>query len=176
MARFPYLWRIIKFTPFIFREAWRGGGPYEDLYQPGNSSGALELMVAIIKKFSFEARQRGKQPITLIIPASNDISTYQRQHRWWYQPLIGRLSEHGLAVIDAGPGIAQYLKGGEDAETLYPRKIDLHLNETGNRLLAQIVYDYLTSHNILPPDQRRTLTSLREPAKKLSVCLGSRGK
>lgn len=151
MAGFPYLWKIIKLSPLILRHMVSGGGPYEDLYQPGNPSKALDLMVAIIKEFCCEARKRGKQPVTLIIPADNDISTYQRHRRWWYQPLVNRLSESGIAFIDAGPRIIQYLGGGE-VETLYPAKIDHHLNEVGNHLLARIVYDYLNSKNILLPE------------------------
>ena len=166
MARFPYLWRIIKLSPLILRNVVPGGGPYEDLYQPENPSKALDLMVAIIKEFCCEARKRGKQPVTLIIPADNDISTYQRHHRWWYQPLTNRLSENDLAFIDAGPRIIQYLGGG-DVKTLYPSKIGHHLNEAGNHLMAHIVYDYLNSKNILPPEPAKpTDLPQGEPAKR----------
>jgi hypothetical protein len=149
VARFPYLWRIIKLSPFILRHAILGGDPYDDLYQPGNPSRALDLMMAIIKEFCCEARKRGKQPVILIIPSNQYISDYQRHHRWWHQPLIDRLSKSGLAYIDAGPGFIQYLGGG-DWETLYS-KTHHHLNNAGNHLLARIVYDYLNSKKILLP-------------------------
>jgi hypothetical protein len=149
VARFPYLWRSIKLSSVILRDVWRGGGPYEGLYQPENPSRALDLMVAIINEFSCEAQKRGKQFVILIIPSTHDLSTYQRHRRWCYQPLIDRLSASGLAFIDAGPGFIQYLDGG-DADALYS-KIHRHLNEAGNHLIARIVYDYLNSKNILLP-------------------------
>jgi hypothetical protein len=147
-AQFPYVWGILKISPIIFRDLVLGDGFYQYFYQPTHPSKALEVTAAIIEEFCRTAQARGKQPVVLIIPTDYDILTYQRQRKWWYQPLVELLSERHLEFIDAGPKIIQYL-GGADRETLYSPQINNHLNEAGNRLLAHIVYDFLTANNFL---------------------------
>jgi len=147
-AQFPYVWGIVKIIPLILRDLLLGGGFYQYFYQPTHPSKALEVTAAIIEEFCRTAQTRGKQSVVLIIPTDYDILTYQRRQEWWYQPLVDLLSERRLEFIDAGPKIIQRL-GGADRKTLYSPQIQNHLNEEGNRLLAQIVYDFLTANNFL---------------------------
>jgi hypothetical protein len=132
----------------LLRDLVRGSGSYQDAYQPTHPSKALQVTAAIVEEFCRTARLRGKQPVVLIIPTDHDILTFQQQQKWWYQPLVDLLAEGRFKFIDAGPKIIRHL-GGANRETLYDPKIQNHLNEEGNRLRAQIVYDFLTANNFL---------------------------
>ena len=147
MAKFPYLWGMIKASYFLLKNQGRGDR-YQDFYQPGHPSRGLEVMTAIVKEFSHSAQARGKRPVIMIIPTHYDILTYQSRQKWNYQPLLNRLAAGCLEYVNAGPKIIQSL-GGADRRILYSPKISNHLNEKGNRLLAQILYDFLTTRNIL---------------------------
>jgi hypothetical protein len=147
LAKFPYLWGMIKASYFILKN--RGlGDHYQDFFQPGHPSHGLEVMTAITKAFYQTAQKRDKRPLIMIIPTPYDILTYQSSQKWNFQPLLDRLAEARLEYINAGPGIIQKLHGA-DRRTLYDPKIDNHLNAKGNQLLASILYDYLTSRHIL---------------------------
>jgi len=148
MARFPYLWGMIQVSPFIVKNLLFGSGNYQAFYQPDHPSQGLEVMTAIIEEFCRTAHKRGKRPVVLIIPTDYDILTYQRHQKWNYQPLLDRLAQRRLEYIDAGPQIIKHLGGG-DRQKLYSPQIQNHLNHAGNRLLARIVYDFLTTRNIL---------------------------
>ena len=147
MAKFPYLWMMFRAAYFLLKNQGRGDIT-EDFYQPGHPSQGLKIMTAIIKGFYHSAQNRGKRPLIMIIPTQYDIKTYQYYQTWNYQPLLDNLTASRLEYIDTGPDIIQYLKGA-DSRNLYPVKLADHLNNEGNRLLAQILYDYLTSRNIL---------------------------
>ena len=84
----------------------------------------------------------------VIIPTSYDILNYQGRQKWNFQPLLDRLAVGGLEYVNAGPKIIQFLDGA-DRQTIYSPKLAKHLNKKGNLLLAQILYDFLTTRNIL---------------------------
>jgi hypothetical protein len=150
MAKFPYLWGMIKASRFILKNLGNLDeiSKYRYLYQPGHPSQALEVTTAIIKAFCDAAQKRGKRPVVMIIPTQEDMVYYQRHQKWSYQPLLDGLTASRLEYIDAGPVIAQQLNGA-DPNTLYDVKRSFHLNEEGNQLLAATLYDFLTSRNIL---------------------------
>jgi lysophospholipase L1-like esterase len=147
IAKFPYLWMMFKAAYYLLENQGRGDIT-KDFYQPGHPSYGLEIMTAIIEGFYRSAQDRDKRPLIMIIPTLYDIEAYQNYHTWNYQPLLDNLTASSLEYIDTGPKIVQYLTGA-DPRTLYPTKLGDHLNSEGNRLLAQILYDYLTSRNIL---------------------------
>jgi len=146
---FPYTWGIIKAFPIIYRNLLLHRPTYFDLYQPGHLSHAVPITLGIMEEFCREAKKRGKQPLILIIPTHFDIIQYHRDGKWVYQPLLDLMARKKLEVIDAGPKIATYL-GDNDVKTLYSPKINNHLDEQGNKLLAGIVYDYLRQKNFDP--------------------------
>ena len=162
---FPYSWGIIKILPLLYKTLVLDLGNYREFYQTDHPSQGVEVTAAIIEAFCRTARERSKQPVVLIIPTLAELLTYQRQQKWLYQPLIYLLARHRLEYIDAGPKFSQYLRGA-DPRTLYPSNLNYHLTEEGNRLLASIVYDFLTSRNLLPklkkmePTGKRTVPSL----------------
>lgn len=140
---FPYLWGIIKGFPFLYQNMVLQQGTYYDLYQPGHPSQALEITAAIMEEFCRQARQRGQQPLVLIMPTHIDVARYPRVGKWVYQPLIDMLVERNLNFIDAGP---EFIRSQGTA--LYDPESHYHLTEEGNRVLARIVYDYLVRHDV----------------------------
>jgi lysophospholipase L1-like esterase len=147
MVKFPYLWGMTKACWFLLKNHGSGEN-YQDFYQPGHPSQGLKVMTAIIEEFRHAAQTRGKRPVIMIIPTHYDIQIYQSRQKWNYQPLLDCLAEGHLDYIDAGPRIIHYLNGAA-SRTLYPPKLGFHLTEEGNRLLAQILHDFLTTRNIL---------------------------
>jgi len=146
--RFPYTYRIIKAFPIIYNNLLLKRPTFFDFYQAGHPSRAIEVTVGIMKEFCREARLRNKQPLVLIIPTHFDLAHYRRTGVWVYQPLIDILAKQGVEFLDAGPLFVRYL-GEAKLETLYSPAIQNHLNEAGNRLLAKIVYDYITQKDLL---------------------------
>jgi lysophospholipase L1-like esterase len=147
LAQFPYLWGMIKASYFILKNG-HDGDDFQYFYQPDHPSRGLEVMTAIAKAFCQTAQERGKRPLIMIIPTPYDILTYQQYQEWNYQPLLDRLTEARLEYVNAGTGIIKELHGG-DRHILYDPKISNHLDNQGNRLLASILYDYLSSQHIL---------------------------
>lgn len=139
---FPYTWGIFRVLPLLFKNVVLRQGTYYDLYRPDHPSRAVDLTCAVMEDFRREARRRGKRPLILVIPTHIDLAYYRSQGKWIYQPVTDRLAEKGLEFIDAGPGFISCL-GKADLETLYSPKTMYHLNENGNAVLAEIVYERL---------------------------------
>ena len=150
---FPYTWGLIKLFPILYKNLVLHRPTYYDFYQPGHPSQAVEVTVGIMEEFSRDARKRGKQPLVLIIPTHFDVAHYRKVGKWVYQPLIDILVKKRLAFIDVGPKFVQYV-GNANVETLYSPKTQNHLNERGNWLLAQTVYDYLIQNKFFPQGKR----------------------
>ena len=146
-ASFPYLWRILQTSNILLRRVVSNFQPYQELYQPGHPSQALEVTVAIIKAFCRTAQERGQKPLVLIVPTVAETFLYLRRQEWIYQPLLPCLASGNVEYIDMGPKIMQYLDGA-NPKTIYAPEIHFHFNEAGNRFLAQTVFNYLTSHNL----------------------------
>jgi lysophospholipase L1-like esterase len=139
---FPYTWGIFKVFPIIFKNVILHQGTYYDLYRPGNPSHAVAVTLAIIEAFGRKAKQRGQQPLILVIPTHVDLANYRSHGTWIYQPITDELARKGLHFIDLGPKFSHFLGDGP-VETLYSPKSMYHLSERGNALLAGIVYNYL---------------------------------
>jgi len=67
-SSFPYLWRFLGASRPFFKKVVYGIHPYMEMYRSGHPSRALELTVAIMEAFSNTARQRGQEPLVLVIP------------------------------------------------------------------------------------------------------------
>jgi hypothetical protein len=77
---FPYTWGFLKAFPLIFKNVVLHHGTYYDLYRPDNPSQAVKITLAIMENFYRDARQRGKQPVILVIPTHIDLD-YYRHHK-----------------------------------------------------------------------------------------------
>lgn len=146
-SRFPHLWHFLRAAPPYLRKVFYGIHPYMEMYRPGHPSRALEVTVAIMAAFSQTARERGQEPLVLILPNIADVFRQLRHREWVYQPILSLLQEKQVAYLDAGPDIMAYLNGA-DPKTIYDPRIQHHFNAAGNRLLAQVVYRYLKARRL----------------------------
>jgi hypothetical protein len=139
---FPYTWGFLKAFPLIFKNVVLHEGTYYYLYRPGNSSQAVQITLAIMEAFYREARQRGQQPLILVIPTHIDLAYFRRHGTWIYHPITAYLAQKGLDFTDVGPRFI-HVVGESGVETLYNPKTMYHLNDRGNEVLAKIVSNYL---------------------------------
>jgi len=141
---FPYTWSILKAHKFFYDRYVLGYKSYLQFYQPGHPSHAFPLMMAIIKQCIHEANIRGKHPIVLIFPTDEDFRVYD--HHFVYEPLLQALKKENIEYIDLGAELLQRLGGRNYLELFLGGKYH-HFNEEGNRLVAQIIFDYFRAKN-----------------------------
>ena len=146
---FPYSWSIIKAYKFFYDRYVKGYKSYLQFYKLDHPSHAFPLNMAIIKQFLLEAKNRGKHPILLIFPTDEDFRYYYQNHKFVYQPLIHELKKEHIEYIDLGSGILKRFDGKNYMELFLGEKY-FHFNKEGNRLIAQIIYDYFTAKNYCP--------------------------
>jgi len=147
-AGFPYVASLARvFGGYRVQAKLRGEPPYAAFYRPDHPSGALAITVGIMAAFVDEAKARADRPFVLVIPNLADLRYFEVNGRWLYAPLLAELGKRDIAFIDAGPGLLAALQG-RDAQSIYAPVN--HLNEEGNRLLADIVYDALVAHDRKP--------------------------
>jgi len=153
-AGFPFTISLIRIQmKEIFAKSRQPGkNYYEDFYQPGHSSEALEVTTGIFSEFYFLAKKRGQLPIIIMIPGYSDFLYYAKNNSWIHNILVERLIKSNMAVIDAGPEMVKRLKGKSYKELfLNPGG---HYNTRGNQLLAEIIYEGLNNYfprSALPP-------------------------
>jgi hypothetical protein len=144
---FPYTWSILKAHKFFYDRYILGYKSYLQFYRPGHPSHAFPLMMAIIRQFIHEANIRGKHPIVLIFPTDEDFREYH-QH-FVYDPLIQALKQENIEYIDLGTELLKKL-GDRNYMELFLGGQYHHFNEPGNKLVAQIIFDYFKAKNYVP--------------------------
>jgi len=144
---FPYTWSILKAHKFFYDRYILGYKSYLQFYLPGHPSHAFPLMMIIIKQAIHEAKVRGKHPIVLIFPTDEDFRVYDGH--FVYEPLLQALKKENIEYIDLGAELLKRLGGRNYMELFLGGKYH-HFNETGNRLVAQIIFDYFKARNYDP--------------------------
>jgi hypothetical protein len=142
--KFPYLLCLIRLCKYGFERLFLDVHRYYPLYRADHPSHGLQVTACILKKFDAEARERGKVPIVMLIPSYHDLVHFKKQAAWPYGPLISELAEKGLALLNAGEGLSEYL-GERPPLVLYTSRSG-HFNEEGNKAMAEIVYRFLQAH------------------------------
>jgi len=150
-ADFPYTFTLLKvvLNNVRIKNGILGIPRHYSFYQQDHDSGALNLTYRIMGEFCLEAQKRGKIPVILIIPMGTDLIYYNKYKKWIYENLINKLKENKLSFIDAGPKMIEYLKGADPAELYVRNDLSAHFNAKGNKMLADIIYKYLISNNII---------------------------
>lgn len=146
---FPYSWCIVKAHKFFYHRYILGYKSYLQFYRPDHPSRALPLTVALIEHFVKDAAARGKHPVVLIFPTHEDFGFYKDKHTFVYQPLLEELEKNQIEYIDLGAGLVRRLEERNYLELFLEGKY-FHFNEEGNKLVAQIVYDYFTAKDYGP--------------------------
>ncbi len=159
---FPYIWSIVKAYKFFYNRYVLGYKSYLQFYQPDHPSQAFPLTMAIINQFIHEAKNRGKHPIILIFPTDEDFRVYNQNNKFVYQPLIQGLKKENIEYIDLGSELLKRL-GGKNYMEIFSGEKYFHFNEEGNRLVAQIIYDYFTDRNYCPQARKRTSSAGKTP-------------
>ena len=155
---FPYTWSIIKAYKFFYDRYVKDYKSYLQFYKPDHPSRAFPLTMAILKQFLQESKNRGKHPILLIFPTNEDFRYYYQNHKFVYQPLIKELRKEHIEYIDLGTGILKRL-GGKNYMDLFSGEKYFHFNKEGNKLIAQILYDYFTAKHYCPKTHKANVTN-----------------
>lgn len=159
---FPYIWSIIKAYRFFYDRYIKGYKSYLQFYQLGHPSQAFPLTMTIIKQFHQEAENKGKHPILLIFPTDEDFRFYNKNNKFVYEPLIHELKEKQIEHIDLGTEILKRWDR-KNYMGIFSGEKHFHFNKEGNRLVAQIIYDYFTAKNYCPRTLKQTLSTGKAP-------------
>ena len=87
----------------------------------------------------------------LLIPTGLDLEYIQDHRACPYQPLADKLTTLELPFLDAGPHLIRKI-GDAPITDYFVGDTSHHLNPAGNRLLAEIVYEYLLSRELVGRD------------------------
>ncbi len=147
-ARFPYVTSLVNAVGgYRIQAKLRGELPYAAFYRRDHPSHALAITAGILSAFVDEAKARADKPMVVVIPNLIDLRHFETTGIWVYKPLLAELERREIPFLDAGPAMLAALQG-RDVQSIYAARS--HLNEEGNRLLADIVYNALATHGLLP--------------------------
>lgn len=146
---FPYTWSILRAHRFFYDRWILGYKSYLQFYAPGHPSRALPLTVALLKTWHAEARQQGRHPIVLIFPTDEDFRVYHQQGKFVYEPLLSELNKYQIEYIDLGTEMLKRLEGQHNMDIFSGDKY-FHFNKEGNKMVADIIYDYFISQKYFP--------------------------
>jgi hypothetical protein len=144
--KFPYTIRVLKSFKYLIQRIVNLNNPqYVKFYQPNHPSQALPVTSTIVNNFYQEARLRGKHAIIVIVPLAPDLISYQKNNKWFYQPLIDQMINYQVEYINTGPLIIKYL-GDRNPGEIY-NGYHGYLNNEGHKVLAEIIFNYIESKN-----------------------------
>jgi hypothetical protein len=148
---FPYTLALISaLGDYRIRSRIAGMPGYAEYYRRDHPSNALEVTAQILAAFHQRASAEGQQPVVAIIPNRFDLAHYQSRGEWVYQPLMDRLAQLNVPVLNFGPGLLDYLGQRNPDEIFSYQGINFgaHYNPEGNRALARVVYDHLVERGL----------------------------
>jgi hypothetical protein len=138
-AKFPYLLSVASLFLSDDLSEQVGQQPvWAAFYDREHPSRALDITVAIIKRFVAEAATRGKEGIVAIIPDPADLRHFALRGKFPYAPLVSQLEAEGIAVLDAGAALIESLKGRDACELSSTAFCSGSFNVDGHKLLAQV--------------------------------------
>jgi hypothetical protein len=128
-AKFPYLLSVASLFLSDDLSEQVGQQPvWAAFYDREHPSRALDITVAIIKRFVAEAATRGKEGIV----------HFALRGKFPYAPLVSQLEAEGIAVLDAGAALIESLKGRDACELSSTAFCSGSFNVDGHKLLAQV--------------------------------------
>jgi len=147
-ASFPFTITILRsFTHFHVIAKLRGEPWHTRFYAPEHHAGGLAITAGIMQRFHDLAKERGQQPVVAILPTGRDLEYNQRTGKWVYEPLTRELRKRQLPLLDMGPKLRDKI-GSQRLEAFFG-SISAHPNAAGYRLVAEVVYEYLFSHDLI---------------------------
>jgi hypothetical protein len=140
---FPYTWSFLRnLGSFRFRARLAGRPEWAEFYERNHPLQGLQITAAICREFARLARQRGKEPIVLVLPAEPDLRHFQRTGRYAYEDLVTEVRKHGVPCFEFGAALMQHL-GSRDLDQLFDAT--RHYRPEADALLAEFVHQILRS-------------------------------
>lgn len=119
---------------------------WEAYWQPGHPTQAMEITSAIISEFHKDCSKRHKLCLVIVFPTPLSYEWFLRTNSSISQFLIAELSHKGITTLDLTEEISKKLQNESFCTILTrPQSCEGHFNAKGNRLVAEIVIDYLLS-------------------------------
>lgn len=147
-ASFPYTLSVIRsLNNYRIKSILAGKSFWADFYSEDHPSQALRLTTLIIESFYREAIEKGKIPVVVIFPMEFDLKVFKKTGKWDYQSLIDKLKEDEIETVNIGEGFIKKI-GQRDPCSLFKRCDGGHYNEEGNRIVAELIRDYLITKKI----------------------------
>ncbi len=176
ILRFPFTWSVLRsLKHYHVRAKLRGEPRHMQFYRADHQAQGTLITAKILERFCDETRSRNRTPVVLVIPTGLDLEYIQDHQVWPYQPLVDELTTRKLPFLDAGPHLIKKI-GDTPIDDYFVGDTSHHLNPAGNRLLAEIVYEYLMSRELVrrdplrPPGFPATAMSQPDPnAEDLSI-------
>ncbi len=137
-------------------------------YSKNHISDSFEVTVGIVQEFRNTALRKSQIPIVLFIPGNNELKQFQKTQQWGYQPLLDELSkiEH-LQLLNSGTKFIKYLDN-RSPNILFIDQVTGggHFNETGYKILAERVNEYLLENGHVKSHIPQVGTSLDSIVRK----------
>ena len=152
ILRFPFTWSVLRSLGHYHVRAKLWGKPrHMQFYRADHPAQGTLITAKILERFCDEARSRNRTLVVLLIPTGLDLE-YNKDHQVWpYQPLADKLATRQLPFLDAGPHLIRKI-GDAPITDYFVGDTSHHLNPAGNRLLDEIVYEYLLSRELVGRD------------------------
>ncbi len=148
---FPYSVTAVKMVLWDYQiHASLASRPrHMEFYRTDHASKGLEVTFAILRSFVEMAESRKQVAIVTIIPTCDDLIYFHRTGAFPYDALKKLIVANNLRFIDFGEKIAARVSLSAP-EALYVQCYGHHFNATGNRLLADIAFEYMQGdHDLL---------------------------
>jgi len=151
VKRFPYTLTLFNLLMHHRVQDWLLGRPsWVDFLDEDGPTNALQVAVGIISRFDEECHIRSKKCAVLFFPTPSSYSAYVEDGLIAMSTIFKRLDELGIPYLNLTPLIAQKLGQRNYCEVLAnPEPCTGHPNAEGNRIIANIVVDYIRQNNIL---------------------------
>jgi hypothetical protein len=142
---FPYSFAMLEaiLTNYHIHAKLTGIPRHADFYHPEHRSRGLKVTYGILRSFALEATARGQMPIVTLIPTCGDLKYFNTTGVFPYDRLAKMIAAQNIHYIDFGERIATKIKGSRPEKLFHV--CSGHFNEEGDRLLAEIAFDYLMS-------------------------------
>lgn len=118
--------------------------------RPNHPSKALEVTVAIASQFMRLCHDREKKCFLIFFPSPNEYDYFHRSGLRAIKPLLDELDHRGIPYLDFTRSFHKALGGEPICPILtQPDKCRGHLNSTGNRMVSDLLYEYLAGGGYL---------------------------
>jgi hypothetical protein len=143
----PFTYAVLRnLGHFRMRAALMRRPPHVEFYAPDHLAGGLPLTAEILRSFARDAERDGRHPVVILFASKLDLMLHRRTGEWGYQPLLDLLDRVSLPYLHLGPPLEAYLADRELGEFFKPMG---HYTEEGNRVVADIVHQYLRQRGLL---------------------------